>query len=221
MHGQKHTGLTSLWSLFEVWDTKSGFPTTMDGKAQRVYTLICVSPPWWTEKAQCVYTLICVSPPRRTAKHNVFPCLLRLCAVIAVSEPDHHADGARRLTIPPPPTHYFCLSISQVCPCSCGTARGLWTWSLKTCQIFCSLCLYSFQVSLAFAAPLKTCVYSALYSQNACVCGCILAVILFDGNSVIKNPKKQRYGHGWWIHLGHCPSWRGAGGWPTTPQHIL
>ena len=26
------------------------FPTTMDGKAQWVYTLICISPPWWTEK---------------------------------------------------------------------------------------------------------------------------------------------------------------------------
>ena len=61
------------------------FPTTMDGKAQ------------------CVYTLICVSPPRRTAKHNVCPCLLRHCTVIAVSEPNHHTDRARRLTTPPSP----------------------------------------------------------------------------------------------------------------------
>ena len=24
------------------------------------------------------------------------------------------------------------------------------------------------------------------------------------------------YGYGWFIHLCYCPSWRGAGGWPTT-----
>ena len=101
------------------------FPTMMDGKAQWVYTLVCVSPPW------------------RTAKHNVCPCLLRLCAVIAVSEPDHHADGARRLTIPPPPTHYFCPEHLS------GLSMLVWhcTWSLNL--MIADLPCFLFRVSLS------------------------------------------------------------------------
>ena len=26
---------------------------------------------------------------------------------------------------------------------------------------------------------------------------------------------REGYGYGWFIHLGHCPSWRCAGGWPS------
>ena len=139
MHGQRHTGLTNLWSLFEVRDTKSGFPTTMDGKAHCVYTLICVSPTTTDSKAQCLSLLI-------AALHCD-------CSLWTRSS---HRQG-KETNYPPP---HFCLSISQVCPCLCGTARGLWTRSLQTCHVFCFVCLYPFQVSWAFAARFKLCIVS-------------------------------------------------------------
>ena len=37
----------------------------------------------------------------------------------------------------------------------------------------------------------------------------------------IRNKSKERDGYGWFIHLGHCPSWRGACEWPITSQCIL
>ena len=57
--------------------------------------------------------------------------------------------------------------------------------------------------------PAYAAVFVLNYGVVCLLCTCVPPLWAF----------RERYG--WFIHLGHCPSWTGAGGWPTNSQYVL